>query len=58
MKIPKRNKPVTRIQLNKLFDTQKEMEEFVKAEHPTATIKVFWPKQMLACEIEIPCVKK
>lgn len=43
MKIPKRNKPVTRIQLNKLFDTQKEMEEFVKAEHPTATIKVFWP---------------
>ena len=58
MKIPNRKNPVTRIQLNKLFETQKEMEDFVKYEYPTATIKVFWPVQMLACEIEIPCNKK
>ena len=58
MKIPERKNHVTRIQLNKLFETQKEMEDFVKTNHPTATIKVFWPKQMLACEIEIPCNPK
>ncbi len=54
MKIPERKNSVTRIQLNKLFESQKEMEDFVKSEHPTATIKVFWPVQMLICVIEIP----
>ena len=61
MKFPNRNKvenPVTRIQLNKVFESQAEMNEFVKTNHPTATIKQFWPVQMLVCEIEIPCIKK
>jgi hypothetical protein len=60
MKFPQRKieNSVTRIQLNRHFESEKEMNEFVKANHPTATIKVFWPVQMLACEIEIPCIKK
>ena len=51
------NQP-TRIQLNRHFETEKEMNQFVKDNHPTATIKQFWPVQMLACVIEIPCNKK
>jgi len=60
MKIPARKieSQVTRIQLNRHFESEKEMNEFVKTNHPTATIKVFWPVQMLACVIEIPCNKK
>jgi len=54
MKTPERKNSVTRIQLNKLFETQKEMENFIKSEYPTATIKQFWPVQMLICVIEIP----
>ena len=64
IKLPERKaeNPVTRIQLNRNFETQKEMEDFVKANHPTAEIKQFWPVQVLACVIEFldnnPCVKK
>jgi hypothetical protein len=60
IKLPERkpeNAP-TRIQLNRTFDTEAEMERFVKENHPTATIKQFWPSQVLNCIIEIPCIKK
>ena len=60
MQLPTR-KPeskVERLQLNRTFETQKEMEDFVKSNHPTAEIKVFWPSQVLNCVIEIPCVKR
>jgi hypothetical protein len=60
IKLPERkpeNAP-TRIQLIRYFETEKEMNEFVKTNHPTATIKQFWPSQVLNCIIEIPCVKK
>lgn len=61
MKFPNRNKvenPVTRIQLNRYFETEKDMNDFVSANHPTATIKQFWPVRALVCVIEFPCVKK
>jgi hypothetical protein len=60
IKLPERKteNPVTRIQINRHFETQKEMEDFVKANHSTATIKQFWPVQVLACVIEFSCVKK
>jgi hypothetical protein len=60
VKLPERkpeNAP-TRMQLNRHFESEKEMIEFVKREHPTATIKQFWPSQVLNCVIEIPCKKK
>jgi len=59
-KLPERkpeNVP-TRLQLNRHFETQAEMERFVKDNHPTATIKQFWPSQVLNCIIEIPCNPK
>ena len=58
MKIPERKKLVSRIQLNKIFGTEKEMEDFVNANHPKATIKQFWPVRGLICTIEIPCNEK
>ena len=52
------NQP-TRMQLNRYFETQAEMEAFVKKEfNGKAIIKQFWPSQVLNCIIEIPCVKK
>jgi hypothetical protein len=60
LKLPERKleNQTTRIQLNRYFETQEEMERFVKENHPTATIKQFWPSQVLNCIIEIPCVPK
>ena len=57
MNLPAR-KPVqpksNRILLNRTFDTEAEMINFVKQNYKEATIKLFYPKQVLICEIEIP----
>ena len=56
-KLPERQNGL-RFQINRRFESEKEMNDFIQAEHPGAVIKQFWPVQMLACVIEIPCVKK
>ena len=63
MKIPERQTKLPerqnglRFQVNKRFETEQEMKDFIELNHKGAVIKQFWPVQMLACVIEVPAKK-
>jgi hypothetical protein len=56
IKLPERQNGL-RFQLNRRFETEQEMKDFVESNHKGAIIKQFWPVQMLACVIEEPTKK-
>lgn len=52
--IPSRKPATNRVQLNKLFDSIDEMNNYVAANHKGATVVKTWSVKHICCEIEMP----